>query len=101
MGFKFLSYSHSLIQVLGKCAKPIPILIMGVTLGHRRYPVIKYLIVLLIVVGVALFLYKDKGGRSQTEDQTKLFNILGIGEFLLVRPPLSVYFFPTTPPSPN
>lgn len=74
---------------------------MGVTLGHRRYPVIKYLIVLLIVVGVALFLYKDKGGRSQTEDQTKLFNILGIGEFLLVRPPLSVYFFPTTPPSPN
>ncbi len=90
---------------------------MGVTLGHRRYPVIKYLIVLLIVVGVALFLYKDKGGQSQTEDQTKLFNILGIGEFLLVRahslplsssplsptlslflphyPPLPLPFFPT------
>ncbi len=98
MGFKFLSYSHSLIQVLGKCAKPIPILIMGVTLGHRRYPIIKYLIVLLIVVGVALFLYKDKGGRSQTEDQTKLFNILGIGEFLLVSECL---LLPHYPPSPN
>ncbi len=67
---------------------------MGVTLGHRRYPVIKYLIVLLIVVGVALFLYKDKGGRSQTEDQTKLFNILGIGEFLLVSECLLLPHYP-------
>ena len=58
---------------------------MGVVLGHRRYPVVKYLIVLLIVVGVALFLYKDKGGVNIVEGQTKLFNILGIGEFLLVR----------------
>ena len=58
---------------------------MGVTLGHRSYPVIKYLIVLLIVVGVAMFLYKDKGGANVVEGQTKLFNILGIGEFLLVR----------------
>lgn len=73
-----------LIQVLGKCAKPIPVLLLGVILGRRSYPLIKYLIVILIVVGVALFLYKDKGGRSEAEGQIKLFDIVGIGELLLV-----------------
>ena len=57
---------------------------MGVLFGHRSYPLIKYLIVLLIVAGVALFLYKDKGGHTEASGQEKLFDLIGIGEFLLV-----------------
>ncbi len=75
---------------------------MGVILGHRRYPVIKYFIVLLIVMGVAMFLYKDKGGSSAADGKNKLFNILGVGEFLLVSEQLSLSLPPlptSLPPS--
>ena len=75
-------------QVLGKSAKPIPVLMFGVVLGRKTYPLVKYLIVLLIVVGVALFLYKDGGSGSHSNgdvDQWRLFHFLGLGEILVVR----------------
>ena len=75
-----------LVQALGKSAKPIPVLIFGVLLGHRSYPLRKYLIVLLIVVGVALFLYQDNGVNQQDNGkQWRLFHFVGIGELLVVR----------------
>ena len=73
-------------QVIGKSAKPIPVLFFGVFSGHRKYPLIKYLIVLLIVIGVIFFNYKDGGGRSTGDDQYKLFDLLGAGEILVVSP---------------
>ena len=77
-----------IFQVLGKSAKPIPVLMFGVVLGRKTYPLVKYLIVLLIVVGVALFLYKDGGSGSHSNgdvDQWRLFHFLGLGEILVVR----------------
>ena len=71
------------LQVLGKSAKPIPIMILGVLLGGKVYPRIKYIIVVLIVVGVALFFYKD-GGSDPSVVQPKLFNLIGFGEALIV-----------------
>ena len=61
-------------------------MIFGVLVGHRSYPLIKYLIVLLIVAGVALFLYKDGGAsrHGNSDDQWRLFHIVGIGELLVV-----------------
>lgn len=53
---QFISYPT---QVLGKSVKPIPVMILGVLIAKKRYPLSKYLFVLLIVSGVALFLYKD------------------------------------------
>ena len=45
----------------------------------------KYLIVLLIVLGVAVFLYRDdKTAASTTEHSWHLFHFLGIGELLVV-----------------
>ena len=46
----------------------------------------KYFIVLLIVLGVALFLYSDEGQSSNDDngDQWRLFHFLGIGELLVV-----------------
>jgi UDP-galactose transporter B1 len=79
-----LAYIAYPTQVLGKAAKPIPVLLLGVLLGKKRYPPLKYLIVLLIVVGVALFLYRD--GDKHTGNGVhswRLFHFLGLGELLV------------------
>ncbi|NWH68568.1 S35B1 protein, partial [Geococcyx californianus] len=65
-------------QVLGKSCKPIPVMLLGVTLLRKKYPPAKYLCVLLIVAGVALFLYKPQKA-SGSED-----HVFGYGELLLV-----------------
>ena len=73
-----------MFQVIGKSAKPIPVLIFGVLIGHRKYPLIKYLIVVLIVAGVIMFNYKDGSGRSNGDQQGKVFDLIGAGELLVV-----------------
>uniref|UniRef100_U3JXF4 Solute carrier family 35 member B1 n=3 Tax=Muscicapidae TaxID=36291 RepID=U3JXF4_FICAL len=70
--------AFSVPQVLGKSCKPIPVMLLGVTLLRKRYPPAKYLCVLLIVAGVALFLYKPKKGTGDTE------LVFGYGELLLL-----------------
>lgn len=63
---------------MGKSCKPIPILIAGVLFAHKSYHWRKYMYILLIVFGMAVFLYKEKPG---THD--KGFNF-GSGEGFLV-----------------
>lgn len=65
-------------QVVGKSVKPIPVMILGVLLGKKSYPFRKYLFVLLIVIGVVFFMFKDKADVS---GQSLGF---GIGEILLL-----------------
>lgn len=65
-------------QVVAKSCKPVPVMILGVLLGGRRYPIAKYLFVLMIVVGVALFMYKEQSASSYSSS-------FGWGEILLVR----------------
>ncbi|TFK10724.1 oxysterol-binding protein-related protein 9 [Platysternon megacephalum] len=66
-------------QVLGKSCKPIPVMLLGVTVLRKKYPLAKYLCVLLIVTGVALFMYKPKKGGDGEDD-----HIFGYGELLLL-----------------
>ncbi|PAA73361.1 hypothetical protein BOX15_Mlig007311g1, partial [Macrostomum lignano] len=72
---QFVSYPT---QVLGKSCKPIPVMLLGLLFG-KRYPMIKYLLVLIIVVGVSLFLMKDSKGTGPDTDHSFVF-----GEFLLL-----------------
>ncbi|XP_044739906.1 solute carrier family 35 member B1 homolog [Chrysoperla carnea] len=65
-------------QVVGKSAKPIPVMLLGVLIGHKSYPLKKYLFVLLIVSGVVLFMLKDKAKKADTESH------FGIGQVLLL-----------------
>lgn len=67
-------------QVIGKSCKPIPVMILGVLIGRKSYSLLKYLFVLMIVVGVGIFMYKDNvsGGKSMDA------SIIGTGELLLV-----------------
>ena len=74
---KALMWVNYPTQVIGKSCKPIPVMILGVLIGRKKYPLLKYLFVFLIVAGVALFMYKDKP-KSSTE------TALGIGEILLL-----------------
>ncbi|XP_038216659.1 solute carrier family 35 member B1 homolog [Zerene cesonia] len=75
MALQWINYPT---QVVGKAAKPIPVLILGVLLGKKVYPLRKYFFVLLIVLGVVLFMFKDKAKKVTEESQS-----LGIGELLL------------------
>lgn len=75
-----LQYVSYPTQVLGKSVKPIPVMILGVIIAKKRYPLAKYLFVLLIVFGVALFLYKDKKGKNISHKDS----VLGFGELLLI-----------------
>ncbi|XP_050428266.1 solute carrier family 35 member B1 [Adelges cooleyi] len=76
MALRWVNYPT---QVVAKSGKPIPVMILGVVLGRKSYPLKKYLFVLLVVIGVALFMFKDgKSKASQSE------SILGLGEVLLI-----------------
>ncbi|CAK1554725.1 unnamed protein product [Leptosia nina] len=75
MALQWINYPT---QVVGKAAKPIPVLILGVLLGKKVYPLRKYFFVLLIVTGVVLFMYKDQARKVVDESQG-----FGIGELLL------------------
>uniref|UniRef100_A0A8C1U752 Solute carrier family 35 member B1 n=1 Tax=Cyprinus carpio TaxID=7962 RepID=A0A8C1U752_CYPCA len=74
-----LQYVNYPTQVLGKSCKPIPVMILGVTILRKKYPMAKYLCVFLIVTGVALFLYKPNKGSSTSDEHT-----YGFGEMLLL-----------------
>jgi drug/metabolite transporter (DMT)-like permease len=71
----------SVVQVLGKSVKPIPVMILGVVLARKRYSWKKYMFVLMITLGVALFLYKpsENKGKGAADD-----HVVGWGEILLV-----------------
>lgn len=74
-----LQYVNYPTQVLGKSCKPIPVMILGVTILRKKYPLAKYLCVLLIVSGVALFLYKPNKSSGVADD-----HLFGFGEILLL-----------------
>eukprot|EP00581_Thalassiosira_minuscula_P016284 CAMPEP_0183730800 /NCGR_PEP_ID=MMETSP0737-20130205/33715_1 /TAXON_ID=385413 /ORGANISM="Thalassiosira miniscula, Strain CCMP1093" /LENGTH=516 /DNA_ID=CAMNT_0025963381 /DNA_START=48 /DNA_END=1598 /DNA_ORIENTATION=+ len=59
------------IQVLAKSCKPVPVMLMGALMG-KKYPMKKYLKVVLIVGGVGLFMgggdNSKKGGNDDEKD---------------------------------
>lgn len=68
-------------QVVGKSAKPIPVMILGVLIGHKRYSIQRYCFVLTIVAGVVLFMMKE-GKVNATAAVSE--QMIGIGEVLLI-----------------
>jgi len=78
---KALSWVNYPTQVVGKSCKPIPVMILGVLVGRKSYPLLKYLFILMIVVGVALFMYKDRVGVAAVSAGD---GVLGVGELLLL-----------------
>lgn len=76
-------------QVVGKSCKPIPIMLLGVILGKKRHSMKKYLFVSLIVLGVALFMYKKDILTTDnlfisSPSLTNVLSSIGLGELLLI-----------------
>ncbi|KAJ8688427.1 hypothetical protein QAD02_024222 [Eretmocerus hayati] len=74
MALQFVSYPT---QVVGKAGKPIPVMVLGVLIGGKSYPLKKYCFIALIVTGVILFMYKDNVPQKQVEGE-------GFGKLLLL-----------------
>lgn len=64
---------------MGKAAKPIPVMILGVIIGRKVYPLKKYLFVFLIVMGIVMFMFKNQA-KTESINSTGF----GIGEILLL-----------------
>ncbi|KAG5681025.1 hypothetical protein PVAND_010491 [Polypedilum vanderplanki] len=74
MSLRWVSYPF---QVVTKSAKPIPIMLLGVLIGRKSYPLRKYFYTLMIVIGVAMFMYKSEKARGI--DTTSTY----FGQFLI------------------
>merc|ERR1719222_523898 len=77
---KALSWVNYPTQVIGKSCKPIPVMVLGVVIGRKKYPALKYLFILMIVAGVALFMYKDSAAQKAGSSD----GLIGVGELLLL-----------------
>lgn len=77
---KVLMWVNYPTQVVGKSCKPIPVMILGVLIGRKRYHLLKYVFVLMIVIGVALFMIKDGNETNTVEGE----GVVGIGGILLL-----------------
>jgi len=73
-----LQYISYPTQVLGKACKPIPVMLLGVLLAGKKYNTVKYLCILMITMGVALFMYKDKKAEGSSSVS------MGAGELLVL-----------------
>lgn len=73
MALRWVAYPT---QVVAKAAKPIPVMLLGVLIGRKSYSLQKYLFILIIVLGVVLFMYKEGKINPNSENA-------GLGEILL------------------
>merc|ERR1712156_503178 len=55
-------------------------MVLGVLVGGKKYPTLKYLLILMIVAGVALFMYKDSAAQKAGSGD----GLIGVGEILLL-----------------
>ncbi|XP_066260620.1 solute carrier family 35 member B1 homolog [Euwallacea similis] len=66
-------------QVVGKSAKPIPVLLLGVLVGKKSYALKKYLFIFIIVIGIVMFMLKENAMKGESD-----VSGFGVGELLLI-----------------
>ena len=78
MSLQFVNYPT---QVIGKSCKPIPVMIFASLFGKKVYKWSKYISVLIIVIGIIIFMYRDGHNYKTISKQT---SYLDFGESLLI-----------------
>jgi len=84
-GFAALSYISYPAMVLGKSCKLVPVMIMNVILYRRRFAAHKYLVVLMVTVGITVFMgmgneRSHAKSSSGGDNNTSLYaNLIGVG----------------------
>ncbi|KAJ9664230.1 UDP-galactose transporter [Neophaeococcomyces mojaviensis] len=79
-GYASLAHVDYLTFVLAKSCKLLPVMFLHVTLFNKRYPLSKYLIVLAVTAGVAVFtLYHPPSpGKMASSKNAQKFSIYGL-----------------------
>lgn len=74
IGYAALAHVNYITYTLAKSCKLLPVMLLHVTLFRRKYPLYKYLVVLAVTVGVAVFTLhsgkKKSHGASSHSGQT-------------------------------
>lgn len=61
-----------------EASKPIPVMLLGVLIGRKKYTLRKVIFVLMIVFGVMLFIFKDKYEEKDGEDPLLGSSLIGV-----------------------
>ena len=83
--YKAIYYVSYPTQVIAKCCKPIPILVISLILGSSSYSKSRIISVVLITIGVSIFMYENalssaKAGKSAAGSSDNLLGWwIGIG----------------------
>jgi adenosine 3'-phospho 5'-phosphosulfate transporter B2 len=64
---KFISFPT---QVLSKSCKIIPVMIVGIFVNRKSYPVIEYIEAMLITSGVSIFTLSENGSHDEDRNNT-------------------------------
>jgi solute carrier family 35 (UDP-galactose transporter), member B1 len=70
------------VQILFKSCKPVPVMAFGVALG-KKYPFKKYVNVIIITTGVALFMGGGTSASKHSDDGSSQADMMGLGILML------------------
>ncbi|OAL37302.1 hypothetical protein AYO20_03478 [Fonsecaea nubica] len=84
-GYASLAHVDYLTFVLAKSCKLLPVMALHVTLFRRRYPLSKYMIVLAVTSGVAVFTlyHPPKPGKTRSTQNSSIYGLTLLGINLL------------------
>lgn len=74
-GYAALAYITYPMLVLAKASKLLPIMLMGMIFGGKRYKLLDFVSGLLITAGIALFSYKKSKAEAETDGNLQLFGL--------------------------
>jgi len=63
-------------QVLAKSCKPIPVMLMGLIVFNKKYPLAKYICVFMVTAGISLFMVTHQVGTTGTTSTLGLVLLL-------------------------
>lgn len=82
--YEALKYVKFPTQVLSKSCKIIPVMLVGILVNLKSYPLLEYVEAVLITVGVALFNYSEKGDKmTDKEHEDSLFGLSLLAAYLV------------------
>lgn len=78
---KYLSFPS---QVLSKSCKIIPVMLVGIVVNKKTYPLLDYIEALAITAGVAIFTFSEKSGSHDDDTSDSMYGVTLIALYLLM-----------------
>ncbi|CAK4028740.1 UDP-galactose transporter 1 [Lecanosticta acicola] len=76
-GYASLAHVDYITFILGKSCKLLPVMFLHVTLYGRRYPWYKYVVVLLVTIGVAVFtLHQPASSKKKGPERSSIYGLV-------------------------